>query len=305
MQKKKLSLIIGVALSVGAIVLLNLYLQTEKEKSTEQLKRAFTQEYKDLTSVMVAKQDIPRGTTLSSKILKSEVVPARYVQPGAVTSLSRVEGKKVVASIKKGEQITMSKLSGTAASAAGPRTLAMSVPSGKRAITVKIDNIASLAGMLRPNDYVDVIALLPTPVQTPEGTTTQITTISLFQNIRVIAVGGELAVEEKTTSTWGGLGKPKAPPKSKVSPLITLALTPEEANLLSFVTEQGRIRLVLRSPADAAIQPLAPASWDTLFRYINSKFIRDSGKEDEKGVEEPKQIEIYRGTKKEYMTISE
>jgi hypothetical protein len=44
---------------------------------------------------------------------------------------------------------------------------------------------------------------------------------------------------------------------------------PQEANLLTFAQEaQGKIRLVLRSPADAQIEPAEPASWDTLFQKI-------------------------------------
>jgi pilus assembly protein CpaB len=305
MGQKRLNIIIGIICVILAIVVLNFYITNERKKMAEALKRAFTEKYRDLVSVLVAKRDIPVGAEITADMLESKIIPKRYVEPQAATSLDKVTGKKTVVPIKKGEQIILSKL--TSAVGIRPtkkRSLAMATPVGKRAITVKVDNIAGLAGMIKPGDYVDVIALIPIPAKTPEGKqVTQTATLPLFQNVLVLAVGKEIGGKEERGSKAGWMFGNKFGKKDKtegVTNLITLALAPQEASLLSFVSEQGKIRLVLRSPADAKVQPLPPASWDMLFQYVNSLLPQKR-----KEIKQPKKIEIYRGLNKDYITLSE
>jgi len=304
---KRVNLIIGGILSIAAIVLLNLYITSKEKNIADDLKKAFTERYKTLTSVMVATQDIPRGSEVTANMVETQVIPEKYVQPQAATSLDRIAGMRVIASIAKGEQITLGKL--TSPQKARARSLAMATPVGKRAITINIDNIASLAGMIRPGDYVDLFTIISAPMQTPEGKQiAQLVTIPLFQNVLVLAVGVQLATEEPPDSRFKlGTQKPQAPQQRGSSSLVTLALTPQEASLLSFVSEQGKIRLILRSPADAKVHPLPPANWETLFLYTNSLLPPKPG-EEPKPIEikrEPRRIEIYRGLNKEYIAVSE
>jgi hypothetical protein len=81
--------------------------------------------------------------------------------------------------------------------------------------------------------------------------------------------------------------------------VITLALSAQEANLIAFVQEQGKIRLILRSPGDTQVQPVAPASWDTLFRTVMPQAFTQP-QEDTKP---QKKVEIYRGLQKEIRTL--
>jgi len=80
--------------------------------------------------------------------------------------------------------------------------------------------------------------------------------------------------------------------------LITLALGSAEANLVAFVQEQGKMRLVMRSPADAKIEPVAPATWDSLFQYIMPQ------KEVQPTADTNEYIEVLRGLSKERMPLS-
>ena len=77
--------------------------------------------------------------------------------------------------------------------------------------------------------------------------------------------------------------------------MITLALSVHEANLVAFVQEQGRIRLILRSPGDTQVQPVAPASWDTLFRTVMPQAFTQP----QEAPKPQKKVEIYRGLQKE------
>ncbi len=300
---KRGPLIIGIVFAIIAIFLVNVYISNQQRRMQENLRRAVEQKYRSMTSVLVAKNDIPKGAIINPNLLDTKIVPNEYVEPSAVKTADRISGMKAVVAIRKGEQITLSKL--ITPKEAMTESLAMATPVGKRAITVRVDNISGLSGMIKPGDYVDVIALLPLPVKTPEGgKTTNVATIPLFQKVLVLAVGSELLEKKKKEQggIWSLRLSKKQTKKTSKNPLITLALSPQEASLLSFVVEQGRIRLVLRSPADARVKPLPPAGWDTLFQYINSTLPTPPIKPKPQG---PKKIEIYRGLNKDYIPISQ
>ncbi|MHB8154822.1 MAG: Flp pilus assembly protein CpaB, partial [Candidatus Omnitrophota bacterium] len=209
------------------------------------------------------------------------------IQPRAAISIDRVVDKMAIAPISKGEQVLLNKV--TISGEAGG-SLAMKVPAGKRAVTVSMDNISSVGGMIRPGDHVDVVGMVPIPSMNAEGKqVNQLATMPLFQDVLVLAVGQEFAnvqvvrKEEKAVSA---------------SPVITFALSPQEANLIVFVQEQGKIRLVLRSPGDTQTQQVAPASWDTLFRAVMPQAFQQA----EKPVvplKPKKTVEIYHGLNKE------
>jgi Flp pilus assembly protein CpaB len=150
--------------------------------------------------------------------------------------------------------------------------------------------------MLRPGNRVDLIALLPIHAQGADGKqANQLATFPLFQNVLVLAVGQETgAVEapvgrytEKKETTGG-------------TPLITLALAPQEANLVTFVQEQGKMRLILRSPSDPKVESLRPATWESLFAYVMPPPPPPPPK-----VEAPKDyVEIYRGLKRDKIEVA-
>jgi len=293
-DKQKLILISGIVLGVMAIVMIKVYLDQQQQALQEKAKAAIASMQKDQTAVLVAKQDIPQGSVISPEMLDTSIVPNKFVQPQAVTSLDRISGMMTVAPISKGEQISLSKL--IRERTAESRGLAGATPSGKRAITIVADSIASLSGMVKPGDYVDVLAVIQIPVQGQDGRVTgQIAIIPLFQNVLVLAVGQNTGAaapagrytESAPVATSGG------------NVLITLALGPQEANLVAFVQEQGKMRLVMRSPADAKIEPIAPATWDSFFQYVMPQPEAAAPM-----VDTNEYIEIVRGLSKERMPLS-
>lgn len=296
LKKQQITLIAGAVIALIAIVMINSYIKQQQATVIENAKKKIISIQANQTSVLVAKSDIPRGATIESNNLEVTIVPNQFVQPQAITSLDRISGMVATAPISKGEQLTLSKLAYPRQQSRG---LSDATPIGKRAITITIDNISSLAGMIKAGDYVDVIAMVPIPVQSSDGKqVTQVAVFPLFQNVLVLAVGQDMgSVSKEEASRYR-----KEERKETVSPLITLALKPQEANLIAFVQEQGRIRLVMRSPADSNIEPIQPASWDTLFRYIMPQ---DIGKPEEAPKIEPPSVEIYRGLKKDKIILSE
>jgi len=281
MQKKFIPLIVAAVLGVLAIVLTNSYIQQQ----TQEAKQELIASQKNQATIVVARQDIPSGTTLTETMLKEARVNKAIAQPRVASSIDRVVGKITVAPISKDEQVLLNKVS----ISAQETSLSSKIPRGKRAITVPVDNISSVGGMIRSGDHVDIVGVVPIPGIGADGKqVNQMATLPLFQDVMVLAMGQEFGAVsgEKVTKT--------------ASSIVTLALAPQEANLVAFVQEQGKIRLVLRSPEDTQTQQAVPASWDTLFRTVMPQaFVKQEVVE-----EKPqKKVEIYRGLKKDIKVI--
>jgi pilus assembly protein CpaB len=165
MPKQRLVLIIGIVLALAAVFMTMIYIDQQRKTIQDQAQKELANIQANQTAVLTAKKDIPRGTPIDAGMLESKIIPNKYVQPQAVTSLDRIAGMVTIAAISKDEQITLSKLSYSKQMGG----LAEVTPMGKRAITILVDNISALAGMIKAGDYVDIIAMMPVPVQTPDG----------------------------------------------------------------------------------------------------------------------------------------
>ena len=294
-EKQKLILISGVVLGIVAILMTKMYLDQQRQEAEAQTKRSFAKMQANQTVVLIAKQDIPRGSAIEASMIDSSIVPNQFIQPQAVTSVDRVLDMVTLAPISKGEQISLTKLSKSRKEYGGD-SLSGNTPAGKRAISISVDSLSSVSGMIRTGDYVDVIATLQVPSQGADGQmTTQPAVVPLFQNVLVLAVGQNTGFSGSAKSRYGEENKDVS-----MGGLITLALGPKEANLIAFVQEQGKMRLTLRSPADANVEPITPASWDTLFQYIMPQ---------QRNIEAPvidttEYVEVIRGLNKERVPLS-
>ena len=295
-------MVAGVALGLIAVFMVNVYISQQRVIDRKRIQEEIANSQANQASVLVAKEDIARGVPIEASMLDVAIVPTKYIQPQAVTSLDRVAGMTTITTISKGEQITLNKL--ITSKDAGGESLAMATPLGKRAITISVDGINAVGGMIKPGDYVDVTAMIPMPFMNQQGQqSAQPVGMPLFQNVLILAIGHE-------TVSAGGQGESsryKKEEKKEVSPLVTLALTPQEANLISFVQEQSKIRLTLRSPADAQIVPVQPASWETLLQYMNLVPKADeadkSGNQGKPESETGSYVDIYRGLNKERVPL--
>jgi pilus assembly protein CpaB len=304
MQKQRIILIIGLVLGLIAVFMVNAYVVQQRQAEEQKAKEKIAQIQAEQTVVLVAKKEIPRGSIIEPDMLRTEIIPKQYVQPQAVTNLDRIAGMITIAPISTDEQVSLSKLTYPSKQRSGG--LADVVPIGKRAITISVDNIAALVGMIKPGDYIDVSAVMIVPFTGADGKPiNQPAVIPLFQNVLVLAVGQEIGgvITPQQESRY------KKEEKREFSPLITLALFAQEASLIAFVQEQGKIRLTLRSPADSQKENVRPASWETLFQYIipqetTAPAVTTSRKKEEALPVEKTTVEIYRGTEREAVPFS-
>jgi pilus assembly protein CpaB len=273
--KKNLPLVIAIISGLAAAVIATVYMKQQAEAE----RRRILEMQKNYVKVIVAAKDIPAGAMITEEMLSEETIHKKNLQEYAATSAARVLNKVALAPIAKGEQILLNKL-GMPRKAERPTILSSIIPPGKRAVSVSVDNIASVGGMIRPGDYVDVVGTVAMPSGTTIEAKTEVgmTILPLFQDILVLAVGQEL-------ETY--------PAQSKETPsgtmIVTLALSPQEANVIAFIEEQGKVRLVLRSPKDRQTQRVEPADWESVLRALLPK-------EPERQV---RKVEIYHGPKKE------
>ncbi len=298
--RKRLPLIIALACGIWAILLLNSYLKRRETEIWERIKQVQQQQAQptkppsQMGIVLVAGKDIPPQLPITPTDLLIKEIPVEYIQPGAVTSLDEVIGQIASIPIAAGEQILKTKLLPPGRIG---KSLSEITPAGKRAVTVSVDNMSGIANLIQPGDHVDVLALisLPEAGAQPSTQSSAPRLISLFQNVEVLAVGGEFVAPSEISST---AKKEQARGVSVGSGIITLALNPQEAVLLSFVQEHGKIKLALRSSEDTQKETIKPADWDTLFQYLYPS--KEGAVEGRRPV-----VEVYRGLNKEIVPLSE
>jgi pilus assembly protein CpaB len=179
--------------------------------------------------VLVAQSDIPARVAITDGMLKRVTRPASAVEPDAISDASRVVGSYSLISIPSGSDVTSSKI-GTSASGALP----VQLTPGKRAISILVDKVKSVSGLIQPGDSVDVIAIPPkTGAQAPPAAT-------ILRGLRVLAVGTSLETSSATPS-----------PQEQTSTTVTLEVTPAQADLLAMADQDTSLRLTLRSPREA------------------------------------------------------
>jgi pilus assembly protein CpaB len=178
--------------------------------------------------IVVAAVDIPLGGTLNATQVKSAGWPKESMPPGSITDPNAVVGRVAVRSISAGEPITEAKLMPReGAQSAG--IMSYIIPTGHRAVTVAVNEVAGVAGFLTPRNKVDVVV-----TTTPTGSGETISKIVL-QNVPILATGQ--LTEQKE-------GKPV------VVPTVTLDLTPKDSEKLVLAASRGTLEMLLRNIAD-------------------------------------------------------
>ncbi len=296
MDKKKISIILGVLLAVFAVIGARTYIASLEKKYVKEEKRGF---------VLVASAQIPAGTIIDETMVKFESIPVKYIQPRALNSQSLAMGKRAIADIYPGEQVMASKLTITVKDT----SLAMRTPQGKRAMTIAIDPLSAVGGKIRPGDYVDVVGIFPYNAQIDGKTVTELVSVTLFQNILILGIEGAASLIPQRRG--------QQPAQVSTNLIITLALTPREIALLTYALDQGRLRLVLRPPLETIIEPVPPveanAMWQYVFSNLGEEFMitqdvpqptRRQQTQEKKAPPPPRTVEIYRGTEKSHMILN-
>ncbi len=215
--------------------------------------------------VVVAKENIPRLTRLDETLVEEREIPREFVQPGALGGLKEVLRQVNTAPILKGEQVL-----GTKLAAYGVETgLAIKVPKGLRAVTIAVNYVSGLAGLIKAGDLVDVLGTF----EFGDTRRSDKRAYTVFQDVPVLAVDQNLGIESEAAKALtkaerergegalptGGGAPIGREPKGAAS--VTLALAPAQVQGLVLAQATGELHLALRSTFEVReTAPLPPAT---------------------------------------------
>ncbi len=248
-MKQSIVLIVSVVIGLLAAVLTRTYL-VSKDAEVQKLKADFWKKHQEM-EVLCVVRDVPGDTKLVKSDLGLKKVPASGWRGQALTeeNLSVVLNRKLLNGHKTGEILTWADIEGGRPKANG---LAENVKEKMRAVSVNCSGAASVSGMVKPNDHVDVIASFSFPKLGEDGRTMvqELVTYTILQNVHVLATGKE------TANSPGGRGNAFG---SGSYSTVTLEVTLREAEMLVFAEQiKGRISLALRSPNDTTYMKELP-----------------------------------------------
>jgi pilus assembly protein CpaB len=194
-------------------------------------------------NVVVAASDVAWGTKLAPDMIRVLKFPTGNAPEGYFENIDVVKGRVSLANLKRGEAILESKLAPANVTAGG---VAAVMHPEKRAMAVKVDEIVGVAGFIKPSDRVDVMVTM-----SHAGGAEKLFTKLLLENVLVLATGAD--IEKK--------GKDDKPSPVTV---ITLEVSPEEAEKLALATTEGKLRLALRNPQNTQSVLTTGATVDSL-----------------------------------------
>jgi pilus assembly protein CpaB len=187
-------------------------------------------EVKSLNAVVAAKP-IPVGTIVTRDHVKLVPWPARNPVPGSFTSIDAVVNRGAIVEIAENEPLTETRLAPLGAGGGLPPT----IPEGMRAISVKTNEVIGVAGFVIPGTRVDVVVTLKGDNESEPISR------AVVSNVQVLTAGTRFDHEKSKKD-----GKPIP------TTVVTLLVTPHDAERISLAASEGHIMLTLRNPLDVA-----------------------------------------------------
>lgn len=217
--------------------------------------------------ILVAQEDIPRGVSaeelLANDLIVLEKVPRRFVAAGAISSEAALEGRVLADPLSAGEQVTEGRFE--LPSTAG---LAYSIPGELLALSIPVDEVQGVSGLVKPGDHV---ALFVTLDEYPPANNGPITKL-LIKDAKVLAVGAVLrseATDAEETDAEGGVlnttrGNGKEASLNAIT--LTLALSADDAEQVVFSEELGTVWAALLPATGDALPDTPGRTFDNILQ---------------------------------------
>lgn len=180
--------------------------------------------------VVVAVRDLPLGTLLRAEDVRTIDWPAHAVPAGYIAAVGEVVGRGLLTPVRENEPVLTTKLASREAGGG----LAVTIPDGMRGISVRVDEVIGVAGFVVPGTRVDVLLTIDPNASGQDQAVTRV----ILQNVETLAAGQSIQHDPE--------GKPQT------VTVITLLVSPEDAERLALAANQGRIQLALRNRLDLA-----------------------------------------------------
>ena len=226
----------AIVLAVLAFYLSNTVISNRMSEIEAELKAG-----RQTKSVVVASRNLEAGDVLTSDTAAIREFPIEFLHDSAVSpeDFDRLEGEALLVGVRAGEPIlpvyTVTR---------GGAFFSGTVKEGRRALTIEVDELSSIAGMVRPGDRIDLIMTAKPPAMTQGitmiGARAERFTFPLLSNVEVLATG-------RAQRGTGG--------QAATYSTVTLNVTPQEANAIIAAKADSSVTAVLRSPKDEGQNP--------------------------------------------------
>ena len=202
-------------------------------------------------AMVVAKRDLQRGDpvtaeTMAIRQIPSDLAPSSGIRP------DRFElylGSTLAMSVRSGEPLLAVAIAGADAAHFSQR-----LRTGSRAITIAVDEVNALSGMLQPGDRIDLMLTARTADSRGEA---QDKTVPLMQDVLILATGRQVRPDLR--------GDPDNPGgQERQFGAITIEVDPDRAQRLIVAQRSGRITAMLRNPGDRGSIPKTPMDVNAL-----------------------------------------
>jgi len=220
MNRKRLYLIAALALTLAAFTSLLVY---------KALNSNLANTKGPMITVVVAAVDLDPGARLEEKDLRLVKLPDADLPEGYFQNATQIVGRGVIVPIIKNDLVLDRKLASEKAGSGLPSM----IPSGMRAVSVKVNDVVNVAGFAVPGTRVDVLVTGNPDKSNDPG---NVTTTTVLENVQVLTAGTKLQQASDGSA--------------QNFPVITLLVSPEDAQKLTLASMEGRIQLALRNPLD-------------------------------------------------------
>jgi pilus assembly protein CpaB len=219
--------VLGVSLVFALVVSSVFYQMTSHSATTSR------NDSSNMKDMVVATRPLGVGVMVKPPDVKIVKIPVDGFPKGASSKVEEVLDRPVISNILLDEPI----LDGRLAAKGSGLGLAPTIPVGMRAVSVRVNDVAGVAGFVLPGMHVDVLVT----GRPPEGSGDYTNTV--LQNILVLSAGQTIQADAR--------GQPIQ------SPTVTLLASPDQAEILTLAGNDGHIQLVLRNSSDQTIEKTA------------------------------------------------
>src|SRR5215216_5322192 len=191
--------------------------------------------------IALAARNLPVGATILATDVKLIDWPGAAMPLGYLGSINDAVGRGIITPVAENEPLLAAKTSTKDAGGGLP----IIIRDGMRAVSVKVDEVIGVAGFVLPGTRVDVLLTLDKNDNRPQAITK-----TLLQNVQTLAAGQSVTRDKE--------GKPQT------VTVITLLVSPDNAELLALAAKEGRLQLALRNTLDTLAVSTSAARADKL-----------------------------------------
>ncbi len=250
-----LMLFVAVVMALAAAWLTKQYLDVREKRIQEEL--ADKARGGPTAKVVVPRKDLPGGIPITGDMVAGRSIPADLVSPDMITpdTFEKYDGAKLIRNVERGLPLRSTDVEEKG------RDFSTLLETGSRAITIDIDELNSIAQMVRPGNMVDLFLIMP-DLSDLSGNNQQITL--LMQRVKVIATGQTVRQSEAFAAPQPGV------PQGVVRySNLTFEVSPDQAARIALAQQLGRIRAVLRKEPDDEIVKLGKINTKNLLRKVS------------------------------------